>query len=638
METERAFKSITGCDAQSGKAQGSAADAATASGGRTLTRRQMVAGAFAAGTALTLGELYERNKAEAAEAPSGNVEYSFMDAPDPIPESQIADTTDCDIVIVGAGVASMTGTVYAAQQGVNVHVLEKSSHEGVHRLSLAGVNGAPMVEAAGGVRVDPEQYAKDFLRYSAGWQSKINNVSRYAKDSGYMIDWINETFQKYGWSLILFPGAYTTDTSSFWTEYPGAYWIQDDQGNSILADGVSPNWMALFRRAAEDNGAHFHFDEPGVRLIREKDADGNWGRVIGVISQSKIDGTYHQYNAKLGVLCAAGDFYNDKEMAHKYCPHLEKCVSSICEPNNTGDMHKAGIWVGAAMDDYSAGDLFAFENAKCLNWVGPVAGDPDYNPMLDACRGCMWCPAVAGWPVMWVDDGGRRFVNEDQNYFQLAGAHAALGTATGMAWSIWDGAWESKFPEGWQDMPVGALLKTMSVTSQSEIDHEVEVGIIDKYDTIDELIEGCGFDRDTFQEELDRYNRMCAEGYDSECYKDALWMTTIDTPPYYAAHWGVMITSTRCGLKTDEHGRVIDTQGKIIPGLYAAGNNGGNFYGINYPATMGGTGIGHGQFFSWTAVRDMLGEDVIDPPFEVNGENQPQTPVVPAATDAAVQA
>ena len=88
-------------------------------------------------------------------------------------------------------------------------------------------------------------------------------------------------------------------------------------------------------------------------------------------------------------------------------------------------------------------------------------------------------------------------------------------------------------------------------------------------------------------------------------------MTKVDTPPFYAAHWGVMVTSTRCGLKTDENARVIDTQGQIIPGLYTAGNNGGNFYGVNYPGTFGGTGIAHGQFYSWVAAHDMNGESLV---------------------------
>lgn len=570
-----------------------------------VSRRTVFEGAMATGVAMTLGNMFSAARAHADEAPSGNAEYSFQEVPEAIDESEIVETIDCDIVVVGAGVAGMPGIMYAASKGVNVHALEKGPHEGVHRLSVAGINSKLMVEAAGGVRVDPKQYSSDFLRYSAGFQSKINVVSRYAKDSGAWIDWLADKIGERGWTLTPFPTTTVTDTSGFWTEYPGAFWFIDDQGNCV-ATGSSPNWMALFRDIAETDGAQFHFNEPGVRIERDEG-----GRVTGVISKSKIDGSYRRYNASLGVLCAAGDFFNDKEMVHKYAPHLEKCVSSICEPNNTGDMHKAGIWVGAAMDDYSAGDLFAFENAQCNNWIAPEPGEDGYTPQLDNCRGCMWAPAVAGWPVLWVDDAGRRFVNEDQNNFQLAGAQSVLSTADGLAWSVWDSEWETKFPEGWQDTASNPLLLLMSLSTQDEIEREVEAGIIKRFDTIDEMIEGCGFDPDVFNETIKRYNYLCERGEDIDCYKDAKWLTSIDKPPYYAAQWGVMITSTRCGLKTDEHGRVMDTHGDIIPGLYAAGNNGGNFYGITYPATMGGTGIGHGQFYSYTAVRDMLGEDVI---------------------------
>ena len=109
-------------------------------------------------------------------------------------------------------------------------------------------------------------------------------------------------------------------------------------------------------------------------------------------------------------------------------------------------MHKAAMWVGAAMDDYSAGDLFGFQSVECKNYAGPKAGEADYNPLLDTVRGTMRAPAVAGYPVLWVDDGGRRFVNEDMNNSQQAGAQTIITTPTGKAWSIWDSAWESKFP------------------------------------------------------------------------------------------------------------------------------------------------------------------------------------------------
>lgn len=589
---------------------------------RGMSRRRFMTGALTAGMAGVIGAMGQRSFAYAANASSeGGPAFDVTGAPstngtmevapDPADESGIVETIDCDIVVVGAGVSGMAATMYASAQGANVHVLEKSGHEGVHRLCVAGANPEYARNFTQDV-IDEKQLTWDLYRCMGGFQTKMPILSRYAKDSGKWIDWLQSAITPYGWTLVPFPtftgspNRRIQGENDLWPMYDLTYMFQDDKGNN-LATGSSPNWMTLFRQIADDNGATFHFDEPGYYLEREEG-----GRVTGIVSRNHLTGAYRRYNAELGVLLCAGDFYNDKEMVHTYAPHLERCVSSIAEPNDTGDMHKAGLWVGAAMDDYSAGDLFGFQNVQNKNWISPVPGDADYNPGLDVVRGCMWAPAMASIPLsLWVDDGGRRFCNEDMNTFQQAGAQAVLTTPTGKAWSIWDGAWESKLPENWASMTSG-LIMMMSVNTQAEIEKEIEEGLIQRYDTLEELAEGCGFDVDYFQATVDRYNRLCTQGKDIDCYKDAKWLAAIDTPPYYAAHWGAMITSTRCGLKTDEQSHVLDEGNQVIPGLYAAGNNGGNFYGMNYPGTFGGTGIGHGQFFSWTAARDMLGEDVIN--------------------------
>lgn len=327
-------------------------------------------------------------------------------------------------MVVGAGVAAMPAIMYASNNGANVHVLEKGSHEGVHRLCIGGVD-PKYIEPMTPEKIDVKTMTEDLYRCMGGVQCKMNVLSAYVKDSGAWVDWVAEHIADYGWMLLpLLPLSGIPDHRQMneydpWPGYDATFMFQDPEGQS-MATGKSPNWMHLFYQMSCDYGATFHFNEPGYYLERE---DG--GRVTGVISVNAIDGTYRRYNAKMGVLLAAGDFQNDKQMVRKYAPHLERCVSSIAEPNNTGDMHKAGFYV------------------------------------------------------------------------------------------------------------------------------------------------------DCFLETVNRYNYLCAKGVDEDCFKDPAWMTPIDTPPYYAAHWGVMITSTRCGLKTDERSQVIDTKGHVIPGLYAAGNNGG---------------------------------------------------------------
>ena len=76
----------------------------------------------------------------------------------------------------------------------------------------------------------------------------------------------------------------------------------------------------------------------------------------------------------------------------------------------------------------------------------------------------------------------------------------------------------------------------------------------------------------------------------------------VDTAPYYALKVEASALGTVGGPKTDALGRALDTDGKVIPGLYAAGNAGGaptkGFYG-----GAGGT-ISLGLVFGYLAGRE----------------------------------
>jgi predicted oxidoreductase len=76
----------------------------------------------------------------------------------------------------------------------------------------------------------------------------------------------------------------------------------------------------------------------------------------------------------------------------------------------------------------------------------------------------------------------------------------------------------------------------------------------------------------------------------------------VDTAPFYALRVETSALGTVGGPKTDALGRALDTDGRIIPGLYAAGNAGGaptkGFYG-----GAGGT-ISLGLVFGHLAGRE----------------------------------
>ena len=72
------------------------------------------------------------------------------------------------------------------------------------------------------------------------------------------------------------------------------------------------------------------------------------------------------------------------------------------------------------------------------------------------------------------------------------------------------------------------------------------------------------------------------------------WANTIDEPPFEAYAVTCGITFTFGGLRINENAQVLDSDGNVIPGLYAAGELVGGLFYFNYP---GGTGLMAGSVF-----------------------------------------
>jgi tricarballylate dehydrogenase len=75
----------------------------------------------------------------------------------------------------------------------------------------------------------------------------------------------------------------------------------------------------------------------------------------------------------------------------------------------------------------------------------------------------------------------------------------------------------------------------------------------------------------------------------------------LDTPPYFAFPATGGITFTLGGIKVDERARVIDTEDRAIPGLYAAGELIGGLFYDNYP---GGASLLRSLVFGRLAGRE----------------------------------
>ena len=100
---------------------------------------------------------------------------------------------------------------------------------------------------------------------------------------------------------------------------------------------------------------------------------------------------------------------------------------------------------------------------------------------------------------------------------------------------------------------------------------------------------------------------MCKSGVDTDFGKDARRLFPLENPPFYACSFvpAIMLVAMG-GLKSDEECRVYNTDGKIIPGLFVAGNVQGDRFAVSYPISLKGLSIGMAQFYGYVAGQNVV--------------------------------
>jgi fumarate reductase flavoprotein subunit len=317
-------------------------------------------------------------------------------------------------------------------------------------------------------------------------------------------------------------------------------------------------------------GAEYYFETPAARLIRK-----GQGRVTGVIAQNK-NGDYIRFQANKGVILCTGDYGHDREMVAKYCNWVPEDIKiEYATTVNTGDGHKMGMWVGAAIDD--------LPHCPMLFDFASFADQGLFN--------------IGRQPWLYVNSQGERFMNEDLpwgyecNQLLLQPGHSA--------WSVWD----DKYP---QEIPVmhSQCCKNMgpptNLWNPKQLVDAIDKGGVLTASTLEELGHKMQVPLDTFLATVKRYNELARQGKDIDFNKHQDRLTTLEKPLYYACKMEPRLMVVLSGLKINTRLQVLDTNRQVIPGLYAAGNTSGSFFGGNVYSTTT-PGVTHSR--AWTFGR-----------------------------------
>lgn len=479
---------------------------------------------------------------------------SFLDAPAAI--TDIKETKDYDVVIVGAGAAGVPAAITAKQAGASVAVIQKESTAISQGNTATGIL-LDKSDPAGVEAVVSTLLAKHEYR------AKREQVELWAKNSGEAITWLFETAQQCG--------AQISDTTKKWTS--GVQKVNGYEVNYLSIDfGPKPyntgEGMKALAEYAEKQGVDFFYSTEAKQLV------GDSNGITGVIAKGS-DGNI-QFNAKKGVILAAGDYQNDDDMVNYYIPDLKNLGRK--QTNKTGDGHKMAIWAGGAMEEIG--------HTKMLHDFDAGPGSMCDMPFLAVkMDGTRFCDETCGMSIM---NNFLRSETDQGNYCQIFDNNY---TETAASWP-------------------GKLFDQEAIKAYMPEEPGEKKGVYEgqiatfKADTLDELAKKLGItDAAAFKKAVERYNELVAKGVDEDFGKEAKYLAPIDTPPFYGIHRHVRVSAIVSGVNVDEHMRVLkDGTNEAIPGLFAIGNVAGNFFaGVDYTMWMPGLSLGRAHTQGYVA-------------------------------------
>ena len=478
---------------------------------------------------------------------------SFEIPPPPVPASEIREVVTADVVVVGCGISGMCTAISARESGAKVILLEKTAsynQRGAHNAALHS-----KLQRQAGINIDRDKVVATIMEFG-GYRANQDVVTAWADNCSDAMDWIIEKCEKAGVKVVLEP----TTKDWYFPNYPTIHMFVPRR-QETLAD--------MLLACCKELGVEFHFKSPAVQLIRQPK-----GRVTGVIAKNS-NGGYLQANAAKGVVLCTGDYGSDRQMVKKYCwPSISKIdwaykyTVKSHEIINTGDGHKMGIWVGAAIDEPP-------HCAMLFDWSHWGTWDTPYLALF----------LLGRQPWLYVNVNGERFMNEDLPWGYEA---AQIMRQSGLvAWAIWDAKWPQEWPrmnsQCCKNMhPEGMLWRP------NALEEELKNGNVLSAGTIEELGQKMNVPVEKFKATVARYNELARLGKDLDYGKHPDRLTTLEKPPFYTMQHDARYLVIMAGLQINTKMQVLDTNGKVIPGLYAAGNTSGSFFAHQYPTTVPG--------------------------------------------------
>ena len=429
---------------------------------------------------------------------------------------------DTEVAIIGGGGAGLAAAVSAHQNGAKVLLVEKMPNVGGNTIISGSAFNAvdPKRQSAQGIEDSVEKHFQQ--TYEGGDKKGDPELVRVLVENAYpTIEWLESLGMKF--------------TDKVFTVL-GALWPRSHKPVEPLGTGYVNTFMNYINEHKDDITVLTEVEAKELLVDAE-------GAVTGFLAEGK-NGKI-TVNAKNGVIIATGGFGSNVEMRDQYNTIWPK-LTNIKTTN-----HRGATGDGIIMAEKVNASIVQMENIQLLPMGDPVTGSLSGN----------------------IEQGveNRIFVNAQGNRFVDEGARrdvmtkALMEQTDSMMWVIVDQ----------HSYPTGDTVNNFNET----IDSLVKEGRAYKADTLEDLAKQIGAEPANLVKAVEAFNAS-VDGAKDE-FGRTLFMDKLDTAPFYAGKRVPTVHHTMGGIKITPETRVVDQNGEIIKGLFAAGEVTGGIHGAN---------------------------------------------------------
>lgn len=447
-------------------------------------------------------------------------------------------TYQADVVVIGGGGAGLASAISSMQAGAKkVIVLEKLGYVGGStNVSEGALNAVDdQRQKAQGIKDSYETFYETTMHggHDKGDPTLVRFLTSHSMDA---VNWLESLSVKFN-------------------DHIGAATGSLGQRSHYPATPYGNTYIRTFEKVIADSNGKIQvlLDTPAVKLIQNKS-----GRVVGVVGNNF--GSKVTVMAKDGVIIATGGFGANVAYRQKVNTGVWK---NIKLDNSIGctNIQKAAQGQGLFLAQKVGAKLIGLSDIQIHPCGTPGTG------LMENIR-------TSGRNRIFVNSDGNRFVNEGAARDVLANAIFQQKGRT-----YWIVVNKLRYPTPDFKDRMGASIRNMEA-----------LGAVVEAPTLDELAKKTGMNAENLKKAIADYNAVVSgKAKDKLGFvannKDDKQMTE---GPWYACRKVPTVHHTMGGIKINVKSQVINTKGKVIPGLYAVGEVTGGIHGSN---RLGGNAI-----------------------------------------------